>query len=159
MRDHFRRAAKMFAGSDNFYFLGRGYSYPVALEGALKLKEIAYVHAEGYSAAEMKHGPIALIDERFASVCVIPRDSSFTRMMANLQEVRARRGQVLAITSGEAGVLKDFSDMVLVLPETDEILMPFLTTVAVQLFAYESAVLRGCPIDQPKNLAKSVTVE
>jgi glucosamine--fructose-6-phosphate aminotransferase (isomerizing) len=159
MRDQIRRAAQAFAASDNFYFLGRGYSYPVAMEGALKLKEIAYVHAEGYSAAEMKHGPIALIDEKFASVCIIPRDTMFTRMFANLQEVRARRGHVLAITSGEASALRDVADEVLVLPETDEILMPFLTTVAVQLFAYESALLRGCPIDQPKNLAKSVTVE
>jgi glucosamine--fructose-6-phosphate aminotransferase (isomerizing) len=159
MREEFRKAAQLFAGSDNFYFLGRGYSYPVALEGALKLKEIAYVHAEGYSAAEMKHGPIALIDEKFASVCLIPRDSMYTRMFTNLQEVRARHGQVLAITSGESGSLGEHADMVLGLPEADEILMPFLTTVAVQLFAYESALLRGCPIDQPKNLAKSVTVE
>jgi len=159
MRPQFRRAAEHFAESENFYFLGRGYSYPVAMEGALKLKEIAYVHAEGYSAAEMKHGPIALIDERFASVCLIPRDSVFKRMFTNLQEVRARRGPVLTVTSGEAGVLQDFSDTVIVLPQTDEILMPFLTTVAVQLFAYETALLRGCPIDQPKNLAKSVTVE
>lgn len=159
MREQFRRAARLFGSADNFYFLGRGYSYPVAMEGALKLKEIAYVHAEGYSAAEMKHGPIALIDEKFASVCLIPRDSMYTRMFTNLQEVRARHGHVLAITSGEEGVLADYADMVLALPETDEILMPFLTTVAVQLFAYESALMRGCPIDQPKNLAKSVTVE
>jgi len=159
MRAEFRRAARFFAGADNFYFLGRGYAYPVAMEGALKLKEIAYAHAEGYSAAEMKHGPIALIDEKFASVCLIPRDSMYTRMFTNLQEVRARRGHVLAITSGDPGALSEHADMVLALPEADEILMPFLTTVAVQLFAYESAVLRGCAIDQPKNLAKSVTVE
>jgi len=159
MRDQIREAAEHFASSDNFYFLGRGYSYPVALEGALKLKEIAYVHAEGYSAAEMKHGPIALIDERFSSVFVIPRDAVFNRTATNLQEVRARKGPVLTITTGSANGLEDYSDRVLVLPETDEILTPFLTTVAVQLFAYESALLRGCPIDQPKNLAKSVTVE
>jgi glucosamine--fructose-6-phosphate aminotransferase (isomerizing) len=159
LRDRIREAAEHFASSDNFYYLGRGYSYPVALEGALKLKEIAYVHAEGYSAAEMKHGPIALIDERFASVFVIPRDAVFNRTCTNLQEVRARKGPVLTITTGSANELDEYSDRVLVLPETDEILTPFLTTVAVQLFAYESAVVRGCPIDQPKNLAKSVTVE
>jgi len=159
MREQFREAARHFSTSDNFYYLGRGYSYPVAMEGALKLKEIAYVHAEGYAAAEMKHGPIALIDERFASVFVIPRDSVYTRSCTNLQEVRARKGPLLTITTGEAGELADYSDRVLVLPETDEILTPFLTVVAVQLFAYEFAVLRGCPVDQPKNLAKSVTVE
>ncbi len=159
MRDQFRAAAERFSTSDNFYYLGRGYSYPVALEGALKLKEIAYVHAEGYSAAEMKHGPIALIDERFSSVFVIPRDSVFTRTLTNLQEVRARKGPVLTITTENDRDLGSVSDEVLVLPQTAEILTPFLTTVAVQLFAYEFAVLRGCPIDQPKNLAKSVTVE
>ncbi len=159
LRGEFREAAERFESSENFYYMGRGYSFPVAMEGALKLKEIAYVHAEGYSAAEMKHGPIALINERFASVVVIPRDSVFARSFANLQEVRARKGPTLSITTGRAGDLEPFSDQVIVLPETDEILVPFLTTVAVQLFAYEFAVLHGCPIDQPKNLAKSVTVE
>ncbi|MCK4414168.1 MAG: glutamine--fructose-6-phosphate transaminase (isomerizing) [Candidatus Eisenbacteria sp.] len=159
MRDEFRSVAEHFSGSENFYFLGRGYSYPVAMEGALKLKEIAYVHAEGYSAAEMKHGPIALIDETFASVFVIPRDSVYERTLTNLQEIRARKGPVLTITTGETDDLESLSDRILVLPQTDEILLPFLTTVAVQLFAYEFAAQRGCPIDQPKNLAKSVTVE
>ena len=159
LRTEFQEAAERFVSHDNFYFMGRGYSYPAAMEGALKLKEIAYVHAEGYSAAEMKHGPIALIDEKFTSVFIIPRDSLFTKTITNLQEVRARSGPVLTITTDHAGGLEDLSDYVLVLPETDEILMPFLTTVAVQLFAYESAALRGCPIDRPKNLAKSVTVE
>jgi glucosamine--fructose-6-phosphate aminotransferase (isomerizing) len=107
----------------------------------------------------MKHGPIALIDEAFTSIFVIPRDSLFNRTLTNLQEVRARGGPALAITTGSAGNLEALCDQVVVLPETDEILTPFLTTVAVQLFAYEFAVLRGCPIDQPKNLAKSVTVE
>jgi len=159
LRGEFREAAEHFEASENFYYMGRGYSFPIAMEGALKLKEIAYVHAEGYSAAEMKHGPIALINERFASVIVIPRDSVFARSFANLQEVRARKGPTLSITTGRADELMPFSDQVIVLPETDEILVPFLTTVAVQLFAYEFAALRGCPIDQPKNLAKSVTVE
>ncbi|MBD3237820.1 MAG: glutamine--fructose-6-phosphate transaminase (isomerizing) [Candidatus Eisenbacteria bacterium] len=161
LRGDFREAARHFADSHNFYFMGRGYSFPIAMEGALKLKEIAYVHAEGYSAAEMKHGPIALIDESFASVFVIPPDSVFSRTFTNLQEVRARKGPVLSITCGDQRTeeLADYSDQVIVLPETDEILTPFLTTVAVQLFAYEFAELRGCPIDQPKNLAKSVTVE
>ena len=159
MRDQFRQAGERFVGSENCYYMGRGYSFPVALEGALKLKEIAYVHAEGYSAAEMKHGPIALIDEKFSSVFIIPNDSLFNRTLTNLQEVRARKGPVLTITCGPAGELEELSDQVLVLPETDEILTPFLTTVAVQLLAYECAAMRGCPIDQPKNLAKSVTVE
>ena len=158
-RIEFREAAERFQTSSNFYYMGRGYSFPVAMEGALKLKEIAYVHAEGYSAAEMKHGPIALIDEQFASIFVIPRDSVFNRTITNLQEIRARKGPVLTITTGHEGNLTELSDQVIVIPETDEILTPFLTTVAVQLFAYEFAGLRGCPIDQPKNLAKSVTVE
>ncbi len=159
MRDQFQEAARRFLTSENFYFMGRGYSFPVAMEGALKLKEIAYVHAEGYSAAEMKHGPIALINNTFTSVFVIPHDSLYSRTLTNLQEIRARSGPVLTITTESAGELPDLSDQVIVLPKTDELLTPFLTTVAVQLFAYESAVLRGCPIDQPKNLAKSVTVE
>jgi glucosamine--fructose-6-phosphate aminotransferase (isomerizing) len=161
LRDPIRLAVGRFANSRNFYFMGRGYSFPVAMEGALKLKEIAYVHAEGYSAAEMKHGPIALIDEGFSSVFVIPPDSLFCRTLTNLQEVRARKGPVLSITCGAEGLaeLREFSDQVIVLPPTDEILTPFLTTVAVQLFAYEFACMKGCPIDQPKNLAKSVTVE
>ena len=146
--------------SENFYYIGRGYSYPVALEGALKLKEIAYVHAEGYSAAEMKHGPIALIDERFASVFVIPRDPVFSRDLRQPAGGARAQGPGAVDHHGAApAIWSDYSDQVLVLPETDEILTPFLTTVAVQLFAYEFAVLRGCPIDQPKNLAKSVTVE
>jgi glutamine---fructose-6-phosphate transaminase (isomerizing) len=159
MRGEIQEAAKRFVSSDNFYYMGRGYSYPIALEGALKLKEIAYVHAEGYSAAEMKHGPIALIDEQFTSVVVIPHDSQYKRTLTNLQEIRARKGPVLTITTREAGELGMLSDQVLVLPDSDEVLTPFLTTVAVQLFAYEMAVLRDCAIDQPKNLAKSVTVE
>ncbi len=159
MRSELREAAERFQSSENFYYMGRGYSYPVAMEGALKLKEIAYVHAEGYPAAEMKHGPIALINESFASIFVIPRDSLFNRSFTNLQEVRARKGPILTITTDHAGDLEEFSDQVIVLPEADEILVPFLTVVAVQLFAYEFAALRGCPIDQPKNLAKSVTVE
>ncbi len=159
MRDEFQEAAEHFSSSANFYYMGRGYSYPVASEGALKLKEIAYVHAEGYSAAEMKHGPIALINEKFASIFVIPRDSVFNRSLTNLQEVRARRGPVLTITTAHEGELNELSDQTIVLPQADEILIPFLTTVAVQLFAYEFAAMHGCPIDQPKNLAKSVTVE
>ncbi len=159
IREQFQEAAQRFLTSENFYFMGRGYSFPVAMEGALKLKEIAYVHAEGYSAAEMKHGPIALISDSFTSVFVIPRDSLYNRTLTNLQEVRARSGPVLTITTGSADGLEDLCDQAIVLPQTDEILTPFLTTVAVQMFAYESALLRKCPIDQPKNLAKSVTVE
>ncbi len=144
---------------DNFLYLGRGVNFPVALEGALKLKEISYVHAEGYPAAEMKHGPIALIDENMPVVFVCTKDGAYEKMMTNMQEVRARHGKIIAIaTEGDENV-KKIADIVIPVPATIDALTPLLSVVPLQLLAYSMAVLRGCDVDQPRNLAKSVTVE
>jgi glucosamine--fructose-6-phosphate aminotransferase (isomerizing) len=144
---------------DNFLYLGRGVNFPVALEGALKLKEISYVHAEGYPAAEMKHGPIALIDENMPVVFVCTKDGAYDKVMTNMQEVRARHGKILAIaTEGDENV-KRIADIVIPVPATLDALTPLLSVVPLQLLAYSMAVLRGCDVDQPRNLAKSVTVE
>jgi glucosamine--fructose-6-phosphate aminotransferase (isomerizing) len=144
-------------------FLGRGINYPIALEGALKLKEISYVHAEGYPAGEMKHGPIALIDERMPVVVLAPQDRLFEKMVGNIQEVRARGGQIVAITTGDSSALQSVldpaRDFVLTVPCAPELTMPILLSVPLQLLAYYVAVRRGCDVDQPRNLAKSVTVE
>jgi glucosamine--fructose-6-phosphate aminotransferase (isomerizing) len=143
----------------NFLYLGRKFNYPIALEGALKLKEISYLHAEGYAAGEMKHGPIALIDENFPSVCLAPRDSAYEKMVSNIQEVKARNGPVLGIgTEGDTELQKLCDDFIGV-PATDEILQPLLMVVPLQLLAYYIARANECEIDQPRNLAKSVTVE
>ncbi len=144
-------------------FLGRGINYPIALEGALKLKEISYIHAEGYPAGEMKHGPIALIDERMPVIVLAPRDGLFEKMVGNIQEAKARGAQIIAITTGDraalASVLDPARDFVLELPEAPELAMPILLSMPLQLLAYHVAVRRGCDVDQPRNLAKSVTVE
>jgi glucosamine--fructose-6-phosphate aminotransferase (isomerizing) len=133
--------------------------YPIALEGALKLKEISYAHAEGYPAGEMKHGPIALIDDRMPVVALVPRDTSYERMMSNLEEVRARAGRVLAVChEGDAEIARR-ADWVIPVPPAAELLAPLVSVVPLQLLAYHMAVLRGCDVDQPRNLAKSVTVE
>jgi len=145
-------------GHDNFLYLGRGYSFPVALEGALKLKEISYVHAEGFSAAEMKHGPIALIDENMPVVVVAPRDGAYAKVLSNMQEVKARGGRLIAVTTHPNGVA-DLADEVLFVPHTRDGLLPVLTSIPLQLLAYHIGVLRGCDVDKPRNLAKSVTVE
>jgi glucosamine--fructose-6-phosphate aminotransferase (isomerizing) len=145
-------------GHDNFLYLGRGYSFPVALEGALKLKEISYVHAEGFSAAEMKHGPIALIDENMPVVVVAPRDGAYAKVLSNMQEVKARGGRLIAVTTHPNGVA-DLADEVLFVPHTKDGLLPVLTSIPLQLLAYHIGVLRGCDVDKPRNLAKSVTVE
>jgi glucosamine--fructose-6-phosphate aminotransferase (isomerizing) len=150
--EEFKRAA-------NFLYLGRGYNFPVALEGALKLKEISYIHAEGYPAAEMKHGPIALIDEMMPVVFVAPHDSVFEKVVSNMQEVRARKGTIIAITSREEPALKGLLDYEIRIPETIDMLAPILATIPLQLLAYYIAVKRGSNVDQPRNLAKSVTVE
>ena len=143
----------------NFLYLGRGYGFPVALEGALKLKEISYIHAEGYPAAEMKHGPIALIDEAMPVVVIATKNSSYEKVVSNIQEVKARKGKIIAIvTEGDVDV-KEMADYVIEIPETDEILVPLVSVVPLQLLAYHIAVMRGCNVDQPRNLAKSVTVE
>ena len=151
--------AAKYKESRNFLYLGRGYNFPVALEGALKLKEISYIHAEGYPAAEMKHGPIALIDEEMPVVFIATQDSSYDKVVSNIQEVKARKGQVIAIVTKGDKILPSMVDHVIEVPATDESLMPLVTVVPLQLLSYYIAVLRGCNVDQPRNLAKSVTVE
>ncbi|GIV33686.1 MAG: glutamine--fructose-6-phosphate aminotransferase [isomerizing] [Chitinophagales bacterium] len=154
-----REIAHTFAESSNFLYLGRGYNFPVALEGALKLKEISYIHAEGYPAAEMKHGPIALIDEAMPVVFLATNVSAYDKILSNIQEVKARKGRVIAIVSKGDEVIKNIAEFVIEIPETEEPLTPLLSVIPLQLLAYHIAVLRGCNVDQPRNLAKSVTVE
>jgi glutamine---fructose-6-phosphate transaminase (isomerizing) len=151
--------AKMFTSSRNFLYLGRGYNYPVAMEGALKLKEISYIHAEGYPAAEMKHGPIALIDGEMPVVVIATNRGTYDKVISNIMEVKARRGKIIAIVTKGDTEVKKLADFVLEVPETEEQLVPLLATIPLQLLAYHIAVLRGCNVDQPRNLAKSVTVE
>jgi len=154
-----KKIAKKYAKADDFFFLGRGYTFPIALEGALKLKEISYIHAEGYSAAEMKHGPIALIDPKTPTVFLVPQDSMYDKTMANLAMIRARKGPIIALaTEGDKQIGKVAND-VIYLPKALELINPILASVPLQLFAYHIAVVRGCDVDKPRNLAKSVTVE
>ncbi|WP_295650882.1 glutamine--fructose-6-phosphate transaminase (isomerizing) [uncultured Mucilaginibacter sp.] len=157
--DHIIKIAEVFKDSSNFIFLGRGSSFPVALEGALKLKEISYIHAEGYPAAEMKHGPIALIDEEMPVVFIATKNSSYEKVVSNIQEVKARKGKVIAIVSEGDVDVRDMADYVIEIPETHEAFVPLVATIPLQLLAYHIAVMRGCNVDQPRNLAKSVTVE
>ena len=154
-----RALAQELSGAQNFLYLGRGVNFPVALEGALKLKEISYIHAEGYPAAEMKHGPIALVDERMPVVFVAPGGHVYEKVLSNMQEVKARGGRIIAITSEGNGDLHGLADYQLRVPSCPEILSPILTVIPLQLLAYHIAVLRGCDVDRPRNLAKSVTVE
>ena len=151
--------AQRYADTRNFLYLGRGVNFPVALEGALKLKEISYVHAEGYPAAEMKHGPIALIDEHMPVVFVAPKDGVYAKVVSNMQEVKARGGRIVAITSEGNGDLRKLAECQLRVPAVAPLLSPVLTVIPLQLLAYHMAVLRGCDVDRPRNLAKSVTVE
>jgi glucosamine--fructose-6-phosphate aminotransferase (isomerizing) len=151
--------AEQLKDSRNFLYLGRGVNFPVALEGALKLKEISYIHAEGYPAAEMKHGPIALIDDDMPVVFIALKDSTYDKIISNIQEVRARKGRVLAIANKADDRLRSLADHIIEIPETLEILSPILSVIPLQLIAYHIAVMRGCNVDQPRNLAKSVTVE
>ena len=151
--------SKLFTFASNFIFLGRGLNFPVALEGALKLKEISYIHAEGYPAAEMKHGPIALIDEDMPVVFIAIKDSSYEKVVSNIQEVKARKGRVIAIVSEGDTEVRQMVDFAIDIPKTDEILQPLLTVIPLQLLSYYIAVMRGRNVDQPRNLAKSVTVE
>lgn len=157
--EQIREIAAKFKDAKNFLYLGRGYNFPVALEGALKLKEISYIHAEGYPAAEMKHGPIALIDENMPVVVIATKSSIYEKMISNIQEVKARKGIIIAIVSEGNTTVKQMADYVVEIPETDDCLSPLITTIPLQLLAYHIAVMRGCNIDQPRNLAKSVTVE
>jgi glutamine---fructose-6-phosphate transaminase (isomerizing) len=151
--------ARLYSGHDNFLYLGRGFNFPVALEGALKLKEISYIHAEGYPAAEMKHGPIALIDENMPVVFVCTRDKAYEKVLSNMAEVRARRGRIIAVATEGDETISARADHVVHIPETLDPLVPLLSVVPLQLLAYHIAVARGCHVDQPRNLAKSVTVE
>lgn len=157
--DEIQRLATAYMDAPNFLYLGRGYQFPVALEGALKLKEVSYIHAEGYPAAEMKHGPIALIDEKMPVVVLAPKDPVYHKVLSNIEEVKARKGQVIAVVTGGNGELDGRVDHTIEIPGTLPFLLPVLATVPLQLLAYHVAVLRGCDVDQPRNLAKSVTVE
>lgn len=157
--DEIKKIAKKYSHFKNFFFMGRSYSYPVALEAALKLKEISYIPSEGYPAAEMKHGPIALVDENLGSIFIAPKDSTYEKIISSMQEVRARKGKILAIaTEGDTNI-KAHADDVIYIPKTKPILSPLLSIIPLQLLAYHIAVEKGCEIDQPRNLAKSVTVE
>jgi len=156
--DSIEKIAGYFVDSEHFLYLGRGYQFPVALEGALKLKEISYIHAEGYPAAEMKHGPIALIDENMPVVFIVT-NKGYEKIVSNIQEVKARGGRVIIVTSENVNDLSQYSDHIIRIPSTENALMPIITTIPLQLLAYHIAVLKGCDVDQPRNLAKSVTVE
>jgi glutamine---fructose-6-phosphate transaminase (isomerizing) len=151
--------AAKYAGAKNVLYLGRQYLYPTALEGALKLKEISYIHAEGYPAAEMKHGPIALVDAETPSVFLVPRGYAFDKVMSNMQEIKARGGPVIAIANEGDTDVAALADDVISIPDVPEYLQPIVAAIPLQLLAYEIAVLCGCDVDKPRNLAKSVTVE
>ena len=154
-----KQIAEIYKDATNCLYLGRGYNFPVALEGALKLKEISYIHAEGYPAAEMKHGPIALIDEKMPVIVIAPKQGHYDKVVSNIQEIKSRSGKIIAVvTKGDVQV-KELADHVIEIPETSDALSPLLTTIPLQLLSYHIAVLRGCNVDQPRNLAKSVTVE
>ncbi|WP_139925040.1 glutamine--fructose-6-phosphate transaminase (isomerizing) [Hymenobacter sp. DG01] len=159
LNDEIEEISKIFKDVPNFLYLGRGYNFPVALEGALKLKEISYIHAEGYPAAEMKHGPIALIDENMPVVVIATKDSSYEKVVSNIQEVKARKGRIIAVVTEGDTVIPEMAEFTIEVPATSEVLMPLVSVVPLQLLSYHIAVLRGCNVDQPRNLAKSVTVE
>jgi glucosamine--fructose-6-phosphate aminotransferase (isomerizing) len=157
--EYAKELAKMIADSDNALYLGRGYNFPIALEGALKLKEISYIHAEGYPAAEMKHGPIALIDENMPVVVLATKNSQYEKTVSNIQEVKARKGKIFAIVTKGDTQVKEMADYYIQVPDCPEELSPLISSIPLQLISYEVALLRGCNVDQPRNLAKSVTVE
>lgn len=159
LNDEIREISGKFKDASNFLYLGRGFNFPVALEGALKLKEISYIHAEGYPAAEMKHGPIALIDENMPAVVIATRDSSYDKIVSNIQEVKARKGVVIAIVTKGDVLIPKIADHTIEVPATHESLMPLVSVIPLQLMSYHIAIMRGCNVDQPRNLAKSVTVE
>jgi glucosamine--fructose-6-phosphate aminotransferase (isomerizing) len=154
-----KQIAAIYKDAPNCLYLGRGYNFPVALEGALKLKEISYIHAEGYPAAEMKHGPIALIDEKMPVVVIAPKQGHYDKVVSNIQEIKSRSGKIIAIVTKGDTQVKGLADHVIEIPETSDALSPLLTTIPLQLLSYHIAVMRGCNVDQPRNLAKSVTVE
>jgi glucosamine--fructose-6-phosphate aminotransferase (isomerizing) len=159
LNDEIEKIAEHFKDAKNFLYLGRGYNFPVALEGALKLKEISYIHAEGYPAAEMKHGPIALIDDNMPAIFIAPKDSTYDKIISNIQEVKARKGKIIAIASEGDNEIDELVDFSIKIPDTIRMLTPLLTVIPLQLLAYHVAVKKGLNVDQPRNLAKSVTVE
>ncbi|RPI65065.1 MAG: glutamine--fructose-6-phosphate transaminase (isomerizing), partial [Ignavibacteriales bacterium] len=159
LNDQIEEIASEFKDANNFLYLGRGYNFPVALEGALKLKEISYIHAEGYPAAEMKHGPIALIDENMPVVFIAPKDSTYDKIISNIEEVKARGGRIIAIATDNDNTIDNLVDYTIKIPSTIRMLMPILTVIPLQLLAYHIAVKKGLNVDMPRNLAKSVTVE
>ena len=159
LADKTKELANLYGDSSNFLYLGRGVNFPVALEGALKLKEVSYIHAEGYPAAELKHGPLALIDEDMPAVFVAPQDHVYQKVLSNIQEVKARGGRTIVISTTDGPSLEGLADHELRIPKTSALLSPLLTVVPLQLLSYHIAVLRGCDVDRPRNLAKSVTVE
>ncbi|MCB0374580.1 MAG: isomerizing glutamine--fructose-6-phosphate transaminase, partial [Sinomicrobium sp.] len=154
-----KNIACSYKNATNFLYLGRGYNFPVALEGALKLKEISYIHAEGYPAAEMKHGPIALIDEYMPVVVIATRKGHYEKVVSNIQEIKSRKGKIIAVVTQGDTTVREIADHVIEIPEIAEPLTPLLATIPLQLLSYHIAVMRGCNVDQPRNLAKSVTVE
>jgi glutamine---fructose-6-phosphate transaminase (isomerizing) len=157
--DKAKEIAAVFKDATNCLYLGRGYNFPVALEGALKLKEISYIHAEGYPAAEMKHGPIALIDEQMPVFIIAPKQGHYDKIVSNIQEIKSRSGKIIAVVTKGDTQVRDLADYVIEIPETSDALSPLITTIPLQLLSYHIAVMRGCNVDQPRNLAKSVTVE
>jgi len=154
-----KRIAEKYKDASDFLFLGRGYNFPVALEGALKLKEISYIHAEGYPAAEMKHGPIALVDEHLPVVFVATKDSYYEKIVSNVQEIKARKGKVIAVATVGDDIIPGMADDVMLVPDADEIIAPLLSVIPLQLLSYYTGLAKGLDVDKPRNLAKSVTVE
>ncbi|MFI3296330.1 MAG: glutamine--fructose-6-phosphate transaminase (isomerizing) [bacterium] len=159
VNDQVEQIARLFTYARNFLYLGRGFNYPIALEGALKLKEISYIHAEGYPAAEMKHGPIALIDAEMPVVVIATRNEMYEKMLSNIQEIKARKGRIIAVVTAGDTQMRDIADDIIEVPETMECFEPLLTSIPLQLLSYHIAICKGCNVDQPRNLAKSVTVE
>jgi glucosamine--fructose-6-phosphate aminotransferase (isomerizing) len=159
LNDQIKKIADKYKDARDFLFLGRGYNFPVALEGALKLKEISYIHAEGYPAAEMKHGPIALVDENLPVVFVATKDSYYEKVVSNIQEIKARKGKVIAVVTEGDKMIPGMADDIIEVPEADELVAPMISVIPMQLLAYHIGVLKGLDVDKPRNLAKSVTVE
>ena len=157
--EHVKEVAKKYVDANTVLYLGRQHNFPTALEGALKLKEISYVHAEGYPAAEMKHGPIALVDKATPSVFIVPQGPTYDKVMSNMEEVKARGGPVIAVASHDDSTVEAIADDVIRVPQVQSFLQPMVTVVPLQLLSYHIALLRGCDVDKPRNLAKSVTVE
>jgi len=158
-REEYKKVAEKFKDARNFLYLGRGYNFPVALEGALKLKEISYIHAEGYPAAEMKHGPIALIDKNMPVVFIAPTDRTYDKIISNIEEVKARKGIIIALASEDDENINNYADYILRVPKTLALFAPIINVIPLQFLSYYIAVMRECNVDQPRNLAKSVTVE